>query len=163
MPLPTDVPYKRDLRNQCFAHARPALSPRGSTEVFSVGAAVRRFRICAMILECTRCSAFVDATLIAHYDDEDDESVRSTWFFCKCPRCTLPMVATSYAFDDAPPTRVYPQSTRRQLGEAVPKNIQGAFNEAVVCFNAKAFTASAIMSARPLRGCVTRMEQKARI
>ena len=50
------------------------------------------------------------------------------------------------------PSRVFPLVEQRQLGFAVPQNIQEAFNEAVVCFKAKAYTASAIMCRKTLEG-----------
>jgi hypothetical protein len=105
-----------------------------------------------MILECKHCSAVVDAKLISTYDDEDEEEPPAKWYFCSCPRCTLPMLAVSDFFGEGPPSRVYPPTERRQLGGAVPKNIEQAFTEAVVCFNAKAFTASAIMCRKTLEG-----------
>lgn len=53
---------------------------------------------------------------------------------------------------DASPARVYPRDERRHLGVAVPKSIRSAFDEAVICFNAQAFTASAIMCRKTLEG-----------
>lgn len=114
------------------------------------------FKIYPMILECKHCSVFVDATVIAQYEDEDPEGPpglpNATWFFCKCPLCTFPMLAVSDILDEESPGRVYPPAERRQLGDAVPKNIQEAFKEAAVCFRAKAFTASAIMCRKTLEG-----------
>jgi hypothetical protein len=63
------------------------------------------------------------------------------------------MLAISDIYDeDSPPRRVFPPAERRELGIAVPKNIQAAFKEAVQCFKAKAFTASAIMCRKTLEG-----------
>jgi hypothetical protein len=55
-------------------------------------------------------------------------------------------------FDEDSPSRVYPPAERRELGLAVPENIQNAFKEAVLCFKAKAYTASAIMCRKTLEG-----------
>ncbi|QNI38497.1 DUF4145 domain-containing protein [Edaphobacter sp. 4G125] len=54
-------------------------------------------------------------------------------------------------FDDDPPSRVFPPRDR-QLGWHVPDSIKKAFKEAVACFKAKAFTASAIMCRKTLEG-----------
>lgn len=54
-------------------------------------------------------------------------------------------------FDDDPPSRVFPPKDRL-LGWKVPEAIRKVFNEAVVCFNSKAFTASAIMCRKALEG-----------
>jgi hypothetical protein len=114
-----------------------------------------------MILECKNCAAVVDATVLHQYEDDDTEELPATWFFCKCPRCTLPMLAISELFDDdSPPRRVFPPAERRELGIAVPKNIQAAFKEAVQCFKAKAFTASAIMCRKTLEGLCAAHEAK---
>ena len=49
------------------------------------------------------------------------------------------------------PMRVYPPRDR-QLGISVPRSIRTAFDEATVCFKAKAYTASAIMCRKTLEG-----------
>lgn len=107
----------------------------------------------SLILECKHCAVLVDATVLHQYRDDDENEPPAIWFLCKCPRCTLPMLAISDVYgDDSPPHRVYPPAERRELGVAVPKNIQQAFKEAVACFKAKAFTASAIMCRKTLEG-----------
>lgn len=99
-----------------------------------------------MLLECKTCAAIVDANVIATYDDKDQDEAPGRWWFCSCPRCSLPMLAVvcdyGGGFDDDSINHVFPPAGRRQLGGAVPKNIRGAFDEAVVCFRAKAFTAN---------------------
>jgi hypothetical protein len=109
-----------------------------------------------MFLECKHCSAIVDAKVIATYDDNDEEEPPGRWFFCHCPRCTMPMLAVTiddgYGFEEASASRLYPTVERRQLGIGVPTNIQNAFKEAVICFNAGANTASAIMCRKTLEG-----------
>jgi len=121
-----------------------------------------RDRILPMILECKHCAAVVDATILHQYEDDDTEEPPATWYFCKCPRCTLPMLAIGDVCDeDGPPRRVFPPAERRELGIAVPKNIQAAFKEAVQCFKGKAFTASAIMCRKTLEGLCAAHEAKA--
>lgn len=109
-----------------------------------------------MLLECKQCSAIVDARVIATYDDEAADEPPGRWTFCVCPRCNLPMLAVvcdyGYGFDEGAPTRVYPRREDRRLGTAVPGTIRHAFSEAVLCFKAKAYTASAIMCRKTLEG-----------
>lgn len=107
-----------------------------------------------MLLECKRCSAIVDAAVIATYDDHDQAEPEAKWSFCSCPLCDQPMLAVQcdYGDGDESPARVYPPPEKRRLGSGVPLNIQTSFNEAVVCFVAKAYTASAIMCRKTLEG-----------
>lgn len=115
-----------------------------------------------MLLECKHCSAVVNATVLHAYDDggtydEDGnmEDVPGKWTLTSCPRCRLPMLAVQCdhgdGFNADVPVRVYPPMDR-QLGWHVPKLIKTAFNEAVLCFKVKAFTASAIMCRKTLEG-----------
>jgi len=109
-----------------------------------------------MLLECKHCLATVDAAVLATHDDQDREEPPGRWSFCVCPRCNLPMLAVvcdyGDGFDEESRSRVYPPVERRQLGSAVPPAIQNAFKEAVLCFDAKAYTASAIMCRKTLEG-----------
>lgn len=107
-----------------------------------------------MLLECTNCEAVVDAVVLKEYDDEDEEGPPATWYFCKCPRCPQPILAYKFFFEgeEDAPTRAYPAVRQRQLGVAVPQPIQAAFDEAVICFKSKAYTASAIMCRKTLEG-----------
>jgi hypothetical protein len=115
-----------------------------------------------MILECKDCSAIVNSTIIAVYEDAgefDPENgifePEGKWTFAYCPKCKNPMLALQCnfgnGFDDDIPSRVFPVQDR-QLGWKVPDSIKRAFNEAVTCFNSKAFTASAIMCRKSLEG-----------
>lgn len=109
-----------------------------------------------MLLDCSRCSATVDAQEIASYfDDEANDPFPGKWTFAKCPRCTLPLLAVQVDYGEGieadSPTRVFPPRDR-QLGMAVPESIRLAFDEASVCFRAKAYTASAIMCRKTLEG-----------
>ena len=105
-----------------------------------------------MILECTRCEAIVDAEELHSYVD-NDQGPPGKWTFCKCPRCTLPLVTvqTDYGGGYDEPERVFPATTRR-LGYSVPEPIREAFNEAAICYRAKAYVASAIMCRKTLEG-----------
>lgn len=118
-----------------------------------------------MLLECTRCAAIVEAQEVASYFDDDEDVAQGKWTFAKCPRCTLPLLAVQCDFGDGfdadTPSRVYPPRDR-EMGDSVPKSIRTAFNEAMVCFKAKAYTASAIMCRKTLEGLCAEHGIKAR-
>ena len=109
-----------------------------------------------MLLECSICEAIVETQEIANYVDADpNDPFTGKWTFSKCPRCTLPLLALQVDYGDGfqadMPTRVYP-ARNRTLGHSVPKSIRDAFDEASVCFRAKAHTACAIMCRKTLEG-----------
>ncbi len=106
-----------------------------------------------MILECPRCEAVVDAKVLHSYADSDPDGPPGLWTFAQCPQCTMPLVAVEADNGDGPetPSRVYPPKDK-QLGRSVPEALREAYNEAVACFRAKAFTASAIMCRKTLEG-----------
>lgn len=98
--------------------------------------------------------------MIAVYEDggnldPEDFDPPGKWTFSYCPRCRNPMLAVQCdygrGFNDDSPSRVFP-ALDRQLAWNVPASIKIAFNEAVTCFNSKAFTASAIMCRKALEG-----------
>ena len=108
-----------------------------------------------MLIECSRCAAIVEAQELISYYDADDDPFPGKWTLAKCPRCTLPLLAVQCDYGDGfeadTPNRVYPPKERR-LGASVPKSIRSAFDEAMICFKSKAYTASAIMCRKTLEG-----------
>lgn len=120
-----------------------------------------------MLLECKHCSATVEALEIATHFDEmtEDGEPPGKWTLAICPRCTLPLLAVQCDYGEGfqadTPIRVYPAPDRR-LGFAVPRTIRAAFDEATVCFKAKAYTASAIMCRKTLEGLCAEHEIKGR-
>jgi len=107
-----------------------------------------------MILECPRCDAIVEAEELFSYVDKDENEPVGKWTLAKCPKCTLPLLAVQVDDDDfdfATPNRVFPPQDK-QLGFSVPAPLRAAYKEAVGCFRAKAFTASAIMCRKTLEG-----------
>lgn len=105
-----------------------------------------------MILECVKCQASVDAKLIAKYVYElPDEFPNDTGtiHFWKCPRCESPFVTDH---DDYFGTVVlYPPPDNR-INQRLPEPIKSTYLEAISCFKAKAYTATAIMCRKTLEG-----------
>ena len=111
-----------------------------------------------MVLDCKHCSALVNAVEIAVYEEPGNNEIfdpPGRWTFVHCPACKLPMLTVQVddgeGFEEDAPSRVYPPRDR-QLSYKTPKTIKEAFDEAVICFRAKAFTASSIMCRKSLEG-----------
>ena len=109
-----------------------------------------------MILECKHCEAVVNTEDLFSYDDRYENDPPARWTLGKCPSCRFPMLGLQedYGRGWDSVLRVYPPQDK-QLGRSIPIPIRQAYQEAVVCFKAKAFTASAIMCRKTLEGlCV---------
>lgn len=108
-----------------------------------------------MLLECHNCAALVEVKEISAHVVPPLNGCAELWTFAACPQCKKPMLAAQFdfgeGFDRDTPIRVYPPQGRR-LGLAVPQPIREAFEEAVVCFKCKAYTACAIMCRKTLEG-----------
>jgi hypothetical protein len=110
-----------------------------------------------MITECKECEALVDAQLVTTYECSD----REDWppgkiLFLVCPNCQNPFlfVEENHCGNWSGPERLYPPEDTR-INPYLPKPIRLAYGEALSCFKAKAFTATAIMCRKTLEGlCV---------
>jgi hypothetical protein len=109
-----------------------------------------------MLLECLTCEAVVAAVHVASYKIEDDASdISEIQSFSKCPQCEQPFIATQYQFPDGElddPVQAFPRRNVAHVGAAVPRAIRGAYEEALSCMKAKAYTAAAIMCRKTLEG-----------
>ena len=113
-----------------------------------------------MLVDCKNCEAVVDAKELHSYDtwaEEVDMPVRFN--FLKCPRCHRPLVTVqeNYAFTGGgeplweDPVRLFPPRDE-PAGVAFPNSIRLPYEEALACFRAKAFAATAIMCRKSLEG-----------
>ena len=106
-----------------------------------------------MLVHCKDCDRRVEGTVHGSYqfnDRADGPPRRIT--LLNCPRCQHAIVIeeTEHWFDTwSSPKTVYPIDLAG-LSEEIPENLRNSFNEAVACFNARAFNASAIMCRRTL-------------
>jgi hypothetical protein len=107
-----------------------------------------------MLVECRNCEAIVDGEVVASYEDYEEASgMTGKYSFLKCPRCSRPFIMLQV--DSEPgwsePQRLYPP---REMGlsSTIPPSIRLAYEEARTCFNAKAYTAAAIMCRKTLEG-----------
>jgi hypothetical protein len=106
-----------------------------------------------VLLECRSCDATVDAVEVGAFErmDEDAFDLPARYTFVQCPRCGRPMVGYQWkaASGWTMPERLWPLEGRRANPEW-PTAIGLAYEEALACFKAKAFTASAIMCRKSL-------------
>ena len=107
-----------------------------------------------MVLDCPDCQALVNATELREHYVHDDIAPSIRFTFAACPRCSRPFVASQV--QDAPndwsaAEQLFP-AAQINLSPAVPTSIAIAYVEAVRCFRARAYTASAIMCRKALEG-----------
>jgi hypothetical protein len=116
-----------------------------------------------LLVECAHCETVVDAKeggTLEVYDPQNDPFPRR-YTLLACPRCDEPtLVVQEYIdyqggprdWDD--PYRVYPPQ-HKGLSAAAPSELRGAFDEALKCLKARAYTAAAIMCRKTIEGvCV---------
>jgi hypothetical protein len=108
-----------------------------------------------MILECKKCQALVNAEYVAHYDYVFSEEavgindIPGKYELWKCPSCDKPFLVDSdevFGF-----TVLYPPEDNR-VNPRLPAPLQSAYREAISCFKAKAYTATAVMCRKTLEG-----------
>jgi len=110
-----------------------------------------------MLVECKDCNVFVDSEVIAEYEHFYEESlVQVKFFFLKCPKCFSPLLMNQVNYVDdgdgwGDTHRLYPPIDAN-INRAIPNNLQLIYGEALVCFKAKAYTATAIMCRKTLQG-----------
>lgn len=109
-----------------------------------------------MIVECEKCRARVDAVNLASYPYDPPGEAPANIYFLRCPQCMSPILAMG-PWDPEPddvPIRMFPP-TESRLDRSLPSPIRSSFDEALSCYQAKAYTAAAIMCRKTLQGiCV---------
>jgi len=106
-----------------------------------------------MVVECTNCAATVKGEFLGSYEAfGEGYGPPERFSFLKCPNCQRPLLIeeTDYGFGWTESVRLYPPSDTVHKG--LPSSILNAYQEARRCFNAKAFTAAAIMCRKTLEG-----------
>src|SRR3712207_2789968 len=112
-----------------------------------------------MIIECPSCQAFVEADEVGGYKfHRGGNGPQGRFLFLRCCRCASPILVTqdnvgNIAEGDiwSTPTRIFPGSEFRSNPKA-PSSIRAAFEEAIACYQARAYTAAAVMCRKTLEG-----------
>jgi hypothetical protein len=112
-----------------------------------------------MFVFCKQCEAVVDATVIADYDTihhaESDELGPMKFTLLGCPKCCSPILVEQQGYADDcelewdEPSILYPADEMR-VNPDFPPAVHSAFNEALICFKAKGYTASVLMCRKTL-------------
>jgi len=112
-----------------------------------------------MVVECGTCEAFVEAQEIGGYEYlRRGDKPSGRYLMLRCLRCESPLLVGQDNVGNQiegdiwdTPVRMYPAAEQRVNPDA-PKAIRAAYGEAVACFRAKAYTATAIMCRKTLEG-----------
>jgi hypothetical protein len=112
-----------------------------------------------MIIECQQCGAFVEAEGIAGYMYLRTPTKPSgRYHLLKCLKCESLLLVAQNNVGNAvkgdiwdTPVRLFP-SQDIHVNPNAPKPIRSAYEEAVACFRARAYTAAAIMCRKTLEG-----------
>ena len=115
-----------------------------------------------MIVECAECKAYVDAVKVGEFGYSGTEDYDpGRYIFFRCNRCSSPILAVQehrgFPDDDdvwTSPKVIYPQPDFR-VNPKAPSDIRAALEEGIACYQAKAFTAAAIMCRKTLEGVCT--------
>lgn len=102
-----------------------------------------------MILQCGQCGSTVKAEFVADYKYTYLPDVESTVTFWKCPECNHPFVTD---IDKIFGLMVLYPPPDIQLNPELPNKLHFAYEEALSCYKAKAYTATAIMCRKILEG-----------
>lgn len=109
-----------------------------------------------MILECKNCQAFVNAEFVADYKyyfdipEANVTNIPGEYELWKCPKCDNPFLLETSEIAGGL-TVLYPPDHNR-INPNLPTSLKSAYAEAISCFKAKAYTATAIMCRKTLEG-----------
>ncbi len=112
-----------------------------------------------MIVECPHCQTFVETDEIGAYEYlRHGENPSGRYLLLKCRRCEKPILVNQHNVGNLAegdiwdtPSRLYP-STEIHINPNAPPEIRTAYEEAVSCYQARAYTAAAIMCRKTLEG-----------
>lgn len=122
-----------------------------------------------MLINCSYCQSRVDASLIGEnteYDPECDPGPTKI-VLLKCPVCTNSLLGRTENYQIGPddwewsdPTRLWPEP-ENYLHYSIPADVRSSLEEAKKCFQAKAFSACAVMCGRAIEAmCIAHTTEK---
>lgn len=113
-----------------------------------------------MKVYCTHCHHDVEANLIRHFDSTVIEGIQYKYGFHKCPRCQSPLLVQRSRQKGMGPrinqVTLFPLEPFK-VDAAFPAAVKHDYEETVKCFQANAYTATAIMCRKMLE-CI--LEEK---
>jgi len=117
-----------------------------------------------IVTRCKTCDEHVNAEIIGSYIENDkglDMQCQNS--LLKCPICEGPILI--YQYEDIieggweKPSYLYPKS-EKSISWMAPAFIRDSYNEALLCFDAKAYTACAVMCRRTLEAVCSASGEK---
>lgn len=108
------------------------------------------------IIECPTCESKVTAKIIAIKEDQEEYGPPARILFLECPFCNRALLGYSEMeqidFDEwefSSPNRLWPYP-KSSLSLKLPESVRSSIEEAKLCFNARAYSASVVMCGRAL-------------
>lgn len=125
-----------------------------------------------MVIDCPNCDAKVDAKVLAQKvtGDHDGPDDSERFYFCQCPACSSILLAKAFFgqcspddFDYINPRLLWPVSEQSApFSESIPKLVRKSLNEARTCCQARAYSASVVMSGRAIEAVCIEHKTKSR-
>jgi hypothetical protein len=124
-----------------------------------------------MIIECHHCESKVDAKEIARREyGGGEDGYPFGVFFLECPSCHMVMIGQSdivqidhdeWGYER--PKRMWPEGQNAErLDWSIPQLVKKSLIEAKKCFDAKAYSACAVMSGRAIEAVCSEHKTKAK-
>jgi hypothetical protein len=109
-----------------------------------------------MLIECHSCEAIVDAKELCKNDAESQFMFDLTVGLFKCPSCSATLVGVVKDEDSYKPKaeRVWPEP-KNKFHESIPIQVQKSLEDAKRCFNAKVYSATAVMCGKAIEFIVS--------
>lgn len=118
-----------------------------------------------MLSHCPTCNARVTVSEHGNYSyGHPREGPPINVVLASCSECREPLLLgrEEYGIDIwSDPWRMYPVD-RSMLSAAVPETLRAAYREAITCFNARAYTAAAIMCRKVLEAAAAHLGSEER-
>jgi len=114
-----------------------------------------------MIIECPNCLINFEPNILSGFSfiDPDDPIEGLKFSFSKCPKCQSPILIEQEQELDftlsklywGTPKLLYPNSEFR-INPIIPKTLRVSLLESIKCYQAKSYTATAVMCRRTIEG-----------
>jgi hypothetical protein len=109
-----------------------------------------------VFIECPRCTAKVDANVLGEKVIEEDGGDPEKVVLLECTVCKSPLLGFSSLvqtsngeYDWLNATRLWPEAAE-VLHESIPSEVRGSLRDANRCFDARVFSATAVMAGRAI-------------
>lgn len=117
-----------------------------------------------VVIRCKICDEHVNSEVVGSYIEYDrDLQMQCLNSLLRCPKCDSPTLICQYEdmIEEGweKPSYLYPRS-EKSISWMAPPYIRDSYNEALLCFDAKAYTACAVMCRRTLEAVCSASGEK---